>query len=87
MPCMLTIELAWSFHPLCTDRENVNNGAHQFLCFWVVPLVPGELSWLVPQHSLCGLSLSLLCAEAVQLAYSCLSGGNALNIGVHLLFS
>lgn len=37
---------------------------------------------MVSQPSLCG--LSVVCAEVVQLAHSCPSGGLSLNIGVHL---
>lgn len=42
--CRLAREPGWSSHLLSTCRGNVNNGAHRFLQYWVVPWAPRRLS-------------------------------------------
>lgn len=85
VPCKLARGPGWSSCPLSRFRRNVNNGTHWFLQSWLFPQL------LESSHGILTFStwsLSLPCyAQAVQLAHSCLSGGFALNIGIHLMYS
>lgn len=67
--------------PILQEVEgDVNNGAHWLLQFWRVPADPTELPWF---PSLLYLASFICCTEAVQSAFSCLSGGIAVYIGVY----
>lgn len=69
-PCRLARDCGQSSHPLSMCRGNINSGAHQFLLAWRVSSAPVELSWF---PSLLYAVSPVCCAEAVQLALSCLS--------------
>lgn len=80
-----TVELVWTFHPLSTYRGNVNRVLIIFSGPELFPKIL-ESSCDSPTFSMQSLPLAC-CIEAVQLAYSCLSGGITLNIGVYSMCS